>query len=203
LAALLTSRTVDGPELAVDRRLPVVLAPPLRGPGWLNPNGCCAEPVAHRSVRLIADGIEWRKIELFAIDWVALRDGRRVAVEPAGSVTTTVGGDIVGRSKIYEAIIKGEKIQKPIIPEAFNVMIKELQSLCLDVDLITTKEEAEAISDKPVEKPEEVASAGSPVEYEEMESDDDYDEELDEKLTEIAAEQTSEDEDISADEIAE
>lgn len=117
---------------------------------------------------------------------------------------TIKSDDIIGRSKIYEAIIKGEKIQKPIIPEAFNVMVKELQSLCLDVDLITTREEAEAIEDQPVEKPEEIEVPAS-TEYEEVEEVNDYDEELDEKLTEIAAEQTGEDEDIEAEahEIAE
>ena len=57
LAALLTSRTIDGPELTVDPRLPVVLAPPLRGPGWLNSSGCCSAPVAHRSLRVIVDGM--------------------------------------------------------------------------------------------------------------------------------------------------
>lgn len=112
---------------------------------------------------------------------------------------TIKSDDIVGRSKIYEAIIKGEKIQKPVIPEAFNVMVKELQSLCLDVDLISTKEEALAIVDKPVQKPEMIIDTVAPVEYEEVDDDSEYDEELDEKLTEIAAEQSSEDEDVAAD----
>jgi DNA-directed RNA polymerase subunit beta len=112
---------------------------------------------------------------------------------------TIKSDDIVGRSKIYEAIIKGEKIQKPVIPEAFNVMVKELQSLCLDVDLISTKEEALEIEDKPVEKPEEMAGPVAHVEYEEVDDDSEYDEELDEKLTEIAAEQTAEEDDVEAD----
>ena len=112
---------------------------------------------------------------------------------------TIKSDDIVGRSKIYEAIIKGEKIQKPVIPEAFNVMVKELQSLCLDVDLISTKEEALAIVDKPVQKPEMIIDTVAPVEYEEVDDDSEYDEELDEKLTEIAAEQFSGDEDVAAD----
>lgn len=119
---------------------------------------------------------------------------------------TIKSDDIVGRSRIYESIIKNERIQKPIIPEAFNVMVKELQSLCLDVDLITSREEAAAIESKPVEKPAEVAVPVSHTTYEEIvEDDSEYDEELDEKLTEIAAEQTAPDEDIIAteDEIAE
>jgi len=110
---------------------------------------------------------------------------------------TIKSDDIVGRSRIYESIIKGEKIQKPIIPEAFNVMVKELQSLCLDVDLISTKEEAVDAENKPVEKPAESLTVKKDVLIEENE---DSDEELDEKLTEIAAEQTDEDEDIVAEE---
>jgi len=117
---------------------------------------------------------------------------------------TIKSDDIVGRSKIYESIIKGEKIQKPVIPEAFNVMVKELQSLCLDVDLITTKEEAQQIADKPVEKPAETpVETPAGYEFDEIEVDENPDEELDEKLTEIASEQTDEDEDIVSDAVDE
>ena len=48
---------------------------------------------------------------------------------------TVKSDDVVGRSKIYEAIVKGENPPEPGIPESFNVLIKELQSLCLDVQL--------------------------------------------------------------------
>lgn len=41
--------------------------------------------------------------------------------------------DVSGRSKVYEAIIKGENLPEPGIPESFNVLLKELQGLCLDV----------------------------------------------------------------------
>ena len=41
-----------------------------------------------------------------------------------------------GRTKIYEAIVKGEAAIEPGVPESFNVLIRELQSLCLDVELI-------------------------------------------------------------------
>jgi DNA-directed RNA polymerase subunit beta len=40
---------------------------------------------------------------------------------------------------MYEAIVKGEKILEPGLPESFNVLIKELQALCLDVDLLETQ----------------------------------------------------------------
>lgn len=43
--------------------------------------------------------------------------------------------DVTGRSKVYEAIIKGENLPEPGIPESFNVLLKELQGLCLDLNL--------------------------------------------------------------------
>jgi len=49
---------------------------------------------------------------------------------------TAKSDDVYGRTKIYEAIVKGETAMEPGIPESFNVLIRELQSLCLDVDLI-------------------------------------------------------------------
>jgi murein DD-endopeptidase MepM/ murein hydrolase activator NlpD len=64
------------PELALDPRTPIVLAPPLRGAGWLNGNGCCVAQTPHRATRLIVDGAQWRKVGTFAIDWLQLRDGR-------------------------------------------------------------------------------------------------------------------------------
>ena len=49
---------------------------------------------------------------------------------------TAKSDDVYGRTKIYEAIVKGETAMEPGIPESFNVLIRELQSLCLDVELI-------------------------------------------------------------------
>ena len=49
---------------------------------------------------------------------------------------TVKSDDVSGRSRIYEAIVKGENPPEPGIPESFNVLVKELQSLGLDVDLI-------------------------------------------------------------------
>ena len=49
---------------------------------------------------------------------------------------TIKSDDVVGRSKTYEAIVKGEAIKKPNIPESFRVLVKELQSLCMDVELL-------------------------------------------------------------------
>ncbi|HET6371269.1 MAG TPA: DNA-directed RNA polymerase subunit beta, partial [Nitrospiria bacterium] len=53
---------------------------------------------------------------------------------------TVKSDDVPGRSRIYEAIVKGENFLEPGLPESFNVLIKELQSLGLDVELIKSKE---------------------------------------------------------------
>ncbi len=49
---------------------------------------------------------------------------------------TAKSDDVYGRTRIYEAIVKGEAAIEPGVPESFNVLIRELQSLCLDVELI-------------------------------------------------------------------
>jgi DNA-directed RNA polymerase subunit beta len=52
---------------------------------------------------------------------------------------TAKSDDVTGRAKIYEAIVKGDASFTPGLPESFNVLIRELQSLCLDVELISTR----------------------------------------------------------------
>jgi DNA-directed RNA polymerase subunit beta len=54
---------------------------------------------------------------------------------------TVKSDDIVGRTKMYEAIVKGENMMLPGLPESFNVLVKEMQSLGLDVNLIREGEE--------------------------------------------------------------
>jgi len=49
---------------------------------------------------------------------------------------TVKSDDVIGRSRIYEAIVKGENPPEPGIPESFNVLVKELQALGLDIDLV-------------------------------------------------------------------
>ena len=63
-------------------------------------------------------------------------------------ILTVKSDDVVGRVKTYEAIIKGENIPEPGIPESFKVLIKELQSLSLDVKLLDeNNEEVELIEE--------------------------------------------------------
>jgi DNA-directed RNA polymerase subunit beta len=51
---------------------------------------------------------------------------------------TIKSDDVVGRVKVYEAIVKGENIPEPGIPESFKVLIKEMQSLCLNVEVLSS-----------------------------------------------------------------
>jgi DNA-directed RNA polymerase subunit beta len=52
---------------------------------------------------------------------------------------TVKSDDVVGRTRMYEAIVKGDNLLEPGLPESFNVMVKELQSLGLDIDLVEEK----------------------------------------------------------------
>ncbi len=56
-------------------------------------------------------------------------------------ILTVKSDDVVGRVKVYEAIVKGQNVPKPGIPESFKVLIKELQSLCLDVKVLDENDE--------------------------------------------------------------
>ena len=50
---------------------------------------------------------------------------------------TIKSDDVLGRVKVYEAIVKGDNIPEPGIPESFKVLIKEMQSLCLNVEVLS------------------------------------------------------------------
>ena len=60
---------------------------------------------------------------------------------------TIKSDDIVGRVKAYEAIVKGENIQEPGIPESFKVLLKEMQSLCLNVEVLSADGTALSLRD--------------------------------------------------------
>ncbi len=51
---------------------------------------------------------------------------------------TIKSDDVTGRVKVYEAIVKGENIPEPGIPESFKVLVKEMQSLCLNVEVLSS-----------------------------------------------------------------
>jgi DNA-directed RNA polymerase subunit beta len=60
---------------------------------------------------------------------------------------TIKSDDIVGRVKVYEAIVKGENIQEPGIPESFKVLMKEMQSLCLNVEVLDANDNVVSLRD--------------------------------------------------------
>ena len=55
---------------------------------------------------------------------------------------TIKSDDVLGRVKVYEAIVKGENIPEPGIPESFKVLIKEMQALCLNVEVLSADRRA-------------------------------------------------------------
>jgi Peptidase family M23 len=78
LGAAIGSTTVR-PISRVDRRRPIRVAPPLRGPGWLSANGCCADPTSpHRSLIIPANG-RYVTAEMFAIDFIRVVGNRLYA----------------------------------------------------------------------------------------------------------------------------
>jgi DNA-directed RNA polymerase subunit beta len=76
---------------------------------------------------------------------------------------TAKSDDVAGRSKIYEAIVKGEADFDPGLPESFNVLVRELQSLCLDVELIN-KDGGNGNGDGAVGQGEAILVGGSAAE---------------------------------------
>lgn len=60
---------------------------------------------------------------------------------------TIKSDDILGRVKVYEAIVKGENIQEPGIPESFKVLMKEMQSLCLNVEVLSSDGQVVSLKD--------------------------------------------------------
>jgi hypothetical protein len=73
--ALVESRQVNGPTLRVARRGPIVIPPPVKGPGWVAFNACCESPSPHRDLLFPANGRFFMQ-EMFDIDWIQLRNGR-------------------------------------------------------------------------------------------------------------------------------
>ncbi len=67
-------------------------------------------------------------------------------------ILTVKSDDIVGRVKTYESIVKGESVPKPGIPESFKVLIKELQSLCLDMRVLDENMEEVTLRDSSEEE---------------------------------------------------
>lgn len=112
---------------------------------------------------------------------------------------TVKSDDVIGRVKTYEAIVKGENIPEPGVPESFKVLIKELQSLCLDVKVLSDeaqeiqiKEEDEDVKEMAKELGLEIEAPAEAVfddEIDEVENDENSFNEEDEELFEEAFEE--------------
>ena len=125
-------------------------------------------------------------------------------------ILTVKSDDVVGRVKTYEAIVKGENIPEPGVPESFKVLIKELQSIGLDIKVLSEDAQEIVIQDDEEDINETakeldidvagVAPAGSEEMEGEMESgEDSYDEDMeDTDLDNEISDEDISDEDIIA-----
>jgi len=110
-------------------------------------------------------------------------------------ILTVKSDDIVGRVKTYEAIVKGENIPEPGIPESFKVLIKEMQSLGLDVKVLTEDEKEIKIRES-----SEIEDVTDIRDIKDIDEDDDYEPE---EEAEDEPDEADEDENIDADADAE
>ncbi len=114
-------------------------------------------------------------------------------------ILTVKSDDVVGRVKTYESIVKGYNIPKPGIPESFKVLIKELQSLCLDVKVLNENREEIDLrdydeTDAPVATPEIIEQLKREAEENAMRNETDLFGQAGEALT--ADDEADEDEDL-------
>lgn len=107
---------------------------------------------------------------------------------------TIKSDDVVGRSKAYESIIRSEEIQRPSIPASFYVLIRELQSLSLDIELVTNSGELVDPSISGGKKPAPIIDAATV-------DDIDDDEQSDKEATEFLAGQEENPPEASPDEV--
>ena len=110
-------------------------------------------------------------------------------------ILTVKSDDIVGRVKTYESIVKGTNISEPGIPEAFKVLLKELQSLALDMKVLTENKEELAIKDLIESDNDDMPFVREKVNQEEV-SIDDFD---DSDIGETVFEDSDTDDDLGDD----
>ena len=129
-------------------------------------------------------------------------------------IMTVKSDDIVGRVKTYEAIVKGENVPKPGVPESFKVLIKELQSLALEVKVLDENGDEvilrESVDDEFDEMPKNIdpqekfedEGNGSAFKFDPSSVDEDMDDELFEDDLFPDKSPMDDDEDISLDDLA-
>lgn len=89
-------------------------------------------------------------------------------------ILTIKSDDVPGRSKAYESIIKGEPIRKVNVPESFNVLVRELKGLALDVELLKDGKRIEETAPRPDHLKPKPAAAVSADDWDAMPSDADF-----------------------------
>ena len=90
-------------------------------------------------------------------------------------ILTVKSDDVVGRVKTYEAIVKGENVPEPGVPESFKVLIKELQSLALDVKVLSEDKQEVEIREEDEDIADTARDLGLDIALPEDEGDDDDD----------------------------
>ncbi len=98
---------------------------------------------------------------------------------------TVKSDDIVGRTKTYEAIVKGEPIAEPGIPESFKVLVKELQSLGLDMKILTEDNQEVSIAELSNDEMDVAPNLGAEVEQELKDVSINFDELLSQSLSDL------------------
>ena len=86
-------------------------------------------------------------------------------------ILTVKSDDITGRVKTYEAIVKGHNVPQPGVPESFKVLTKELQALCLDIQVLDENMEVIELSE---DDDEETAEYSRPMEQAVSGTDDEF-----------------------------
>ncbi len=130
-------------------------------------------------------------------------------------ILTVKSDDVVGRVKTYEAIVKGDNVPEPGVPESFKVLIKELQSLALDIKVLDENGDEvilrESMDDEPDELPVNIAGVEEDDDdkvnmprFEEDDDDDDLDDILlesdeDDELAKVLGEVTDDEIDVFED----
>ena len=117
-------------------------------------------------------------------------------------ILTIKSDDIVGRTKTYEAIVKGENIPEPFVPESFKVLIKELQSLGLDVEVLNQNASIELADGEEEEflPDPDILEAGNMEAVEDILEDDEDEDRLESPDDESFQEESSEEEFTQAEE---
>ena len=114
-------------------------------------------------------------------------------------ILTVKSDDVVGRVKTYEAIVKGENVPEPGVPESFKVLIKELQSLALDMKVLDKDNNEiilkESIDDDDIDLPVNTSDAEKDELEENSELETDYD---DSELDDIIGDDENDDDDLMA-----